>query len=261
MGFRLAHGGQKVIDGMNNSSEQTKNHIWMFWAQGWDQAPDVAHCARLSWEENNPDWHLRALDAQTALDVFGADIPETLQRQDLPIEAYSDVLRIELLARFGGVWCDATTICAKPLMQWLSANAVDRGFFAFSRPGPDRMIASWFLYAVQDGYMITGLRDAVRAYWSHRQTRDDYFWLHNLFEQQTISDPEFHRLWQQPPHIPARHLFHFAPNAPRLGQPPTDNDYAVLATEKWPVFKLTHKHTITEPKGTLFDVLKNYRPR
>lgn len=238
----------------------TKN-IWLFWSQGWEEAPRVAQAARASWQDNNPGWSCRTLTRATALEAFGPQLPPTLARHDLPLEAYSDVLRIELLARFGGVWADATTICAKPLDAWLPEHGTQRGFFAFNRPGPDRMIASWFLYAAVGSHMIMQLRDAVRAYWENRQERDNYFWLHNLFAELYEADPEFRAHWDTPPHITARQPFHFGPNAPRLDLPPTTADCELLKNNTWPVFKLTHKRDETrQTDACLFDILCAHRP-
>jgi hypothetical protein len=241
-------------------------NIWMFWSQGWDEAPQVAQSGLASWRDSNPGWACHALTDKTAREIFGEDLPPLLIREDLPLEAYSDVLRIELLARFGGVWVDATTICARPLDDWLLEHGSARNFFAFSRPGADRMLSSWFLYAASDSLMIMRLRDAVRAYWENRQERDSYFWLHNLFAEIYEADAEFRRLWDAPPHITARQPFHFAPHAPRLDRPPSTEDIELLNSNTWPVFKLTHKRKETGQSdcsaegSSLFDVLSAYRP-
>jgi hypothetical protein len=54
---------------------------------------------------------------------------------------------MELLRRHGGVWADATCYCLQPLAEWLPSKLAPAGFFAFDRPAPDRMLASWFLAA------------------------------------------------------------------------------------------------------------------
>jgi len=245
---------------MTPQTLQPNQTIWMLWLQGWASAPELAQSARQSWQKCNPGWTVQALDAQSAIRAFGDSPPETLLRSDLPRETYSDVLRVELLARFGGVWADATTICGKPLDDWLPLHEAPRGYFAFSRPGPDRIIASWFMSAKVGDYLITRLRDAVRAYWHGRTERDDYFWLHGIFEQLDLTDPEFARLWALGPHIPARQRFHFAPGAPRLTQSPTAADLSALDSGEWPVFKLTNKHQGPFPEGSLFHHLCHYQP-
>jgi Capsular polysaccharide synthesis protein len=237
-----------------------KQTIWMLWLQGWDNAPSIAKSSFLSWENCNPSWTVQPLDAESALSVFGAHPPKILLRKDLPREAYSDILRIELLARFGGVWADATTICGKPLNEWLPPHSSERDFFAFSQPTSDRIIASWFLYATAEGYIISKLCDAVREYWHNRAERDDYFWLHKIFENLTLTDPNFRTLWEAPPHIPAQQPFHFGPRSARLALPPSPADQTSLELGKWPVFKLTHKFPEPLPQESLFDHLRHYRP-
>ena len=58
----------------------------------------------------------------------------------------ANVLRMELLARHGGVWVDATCFCVRPLDEWLPAQ-MSSGFFAFARPARSRLLANWFLAA------------------------------------------------------------------------------------------------------------------
>ena len=110
-----------------------------------------------------------------------------------PREALSDLVRLELLHRYGGVWGDATTVCAKPLDGWLNQYA-RHGFFAFDRPGPDRMISTWFLAAHKGSYIVERWRDAAARYWRDRIERDEivagYIIFSSEFTKQTnISSP------------------------------------------------------------------------
>lgn len=62
----------------------------------------------------------------------------------ITIQAFSDVLRWRLLARYGGIWADSTLYCAKPLEKWLSLNVTPNGFFCFRSPEAF-LYHSWFL--------------------------------------------------------------------------------------------------------------------
>ena len=234
--------------------------IWIYWQQGWDRAPDLIQASLRSWQVCNPGWQLNVLDQQSIPQVFGTKVPANLGRADIPIEAYSDILRVELLTQFGGVWVDATTICAQPLDTWLAPHAAERAFFAFDSPGPDRAIATWFLYASPGSYCITALHATVQDYWRDRQERDDYFWLHKLFGHLLETDDVFTHLWQAAPHISARHRLHFGPEDPRLLAPPTQDDFDALASGQWPVIKLTRKMSQVSPKGALMERLCQYQP-
>lgn len=234
--------------------------IWIFWTPTWDAGPEIARDSLSSWQDCNQDWTIRPLDAESAISVFQGDAHDVLKRDDLPAAAYSDILRVELLAKFGGVWVDATTICGNPLDDWLVHTVGSTGYFSFSRPGPDRMIASWFMYAEADSFIITMLRDAVRTYWRDRTEFHNYFWLHGLFEDLYEAHPEFKARWDSQPDVSAQFMFHFGPNNPHMQKPPTQEHLEALKNGDYNVFKLTHKANPTPPEGSLFEILRNHRP-
>ena len=70
------------------------------------------------------------------------------------------------------MWADATCYCLRPLDDWLPPN-LGSGFFAFSRPGPDRMISNWFLAAEADNILMSRLYERMLSYWGDHSLRDD----------------------------------------------------------------------------------------
>jgi len=118
--------------------------IWMYWAQGWDNAPDLVQKCRYSWEVLNPEYQLVALDDLSVSKYF--DIPPeiSVDHPEIPVQQISDLIRIGLLAKHGGIWADATLMCSLPLHEWLPEYYLT-GFFAFRNPGVDRMLSNWFM--------------------------------------------------------------------------------------------------------------------
>lgn len=162
-------------------------------------------------------------------------------REEVP--ALSDRIRIALLRQHGGVWADATAMCARPLDEWLP-DRLSTGFFAFERPGPFRMLASWFLAAAPDNFIVQRWREACIQYWDGRARCDgDYFWFHEAFEALYATDPAFKDEWDATPKLPGDHLFHFKPDssAALLTRPITEEYVAALRSPPQPVFKLTNK--------------------
>ena len=149
--------------------------IWCLWFQGWADAPDLVKACAASWRRHNPDWNLHLLSGDT-LAAYLDPLPRPATAAgNLPVEARSDVLRIELLRRFGGIWIDSTVYCLRPLDGWID-QAMPSGFFAFNRPMPDVMLSSWFLAAERGSYVVDRWHRMVRAYWEGRGERDHYFW-------------------------------------------------------------------------------------
>lgn len=172
--------------------------IWIFWAQGEKDAPVIVKACIGSWTSRNPGWDVRILDARNIGDFTRVD--------DLPAGVsyshFADIVRVRLLAEHGGVWADATTYCARPLDHWL-IPLMQGGFFAFHRPHPDRLIASWFLASEPGGVIARTWWERIAAYWSVTRKADHYLWLHYLFEWTVEIDPAFRRAWALVPKLSA----------------------------------------------------------
>jgi Capsular polysaccharide synthesis protein len=214
--------------------------IWCLWYQGWQHAPDLVKACAASWRRHNPDWNLRLLSSQT-LEAWLAPLPHLAAASShLPLEARSDVLRIELLRRFGGIWVDSTVYCLRPLDGWIT-QAMPSGFFAFSRPMPNVMLSSWFIAAEPGSYIIERWHAMIQAYWKGRAERDDYFWLHRLFADAYGSDSAFRAIWDATPELSADGPHCFAPYEEQLLKPSDARDLLIVETAQTPMLKLTHK--------------------
>jgi len=132
--------------------------LWSYW-QVMPSAPQVTsefiELCKASWKKQNPDWEVRLLDEHTWKDwLSAADLPHNFD--DLMIQHKSDVIRLALLNKYGGVWLDATSITIKS-MDDLLGNRTDRQrlFFNLNAPIPnvDRRVdwrsyvGNWFLAA------------------------------------------------------------------------------------------------------------------
>lgn len=117
--------------------------IWILWYQGLQQAPLVVRRCVESWVRENPGWDVRVLDESSLRDHVGS-VGRVGTATRLNRTKQSNLARLRLLEDHGGVWADATTYCARPLDDWIDGVA-ESGFFAFRRPGPDRLLATWFL--------------------------------------------------------------------------------------------------------------------
>jgi Capsular polysaccharide synthesis protein/Polysaccharide pyruvyl transferase/Methyltransferase domain len=210
--------------------------IWTCWFQGRLEAPELVRKCLQSWETRNPGWDFRCLDAGTIARYIDLGAYVDLTRQTITAASLSDILRVLLLHEYGGVWVDATTFCNTPLDDWL-LHAASTGFFAFSRPGEDRLLATWFLAAAPGNPLVS--RWAARAirYWRARQRSDDYFWFHHLFGELCATDKQALRAWQNVPRISAD-----GPHSIQIAGMYEDFD-AVRSRIDWtvPVFKLTHR--------------------
>ena len=259
--------------------------IWFLWLQGLDEAPLVVKKCHASWLKHNPDWHLILLDENNIGEY--ADLSLYTPKDNISKQAFSDILRINLLAKYGGIWVDATCFCVKPLDEWLPAYMAT-GFFAFEKPGPDRMISSWFIASAKYNYITTTYKNKVNAYWDtvpglafiessvwkflNRKLQQrgpqiwfsyfvhtmlkvyPYFWFHYLFEHIYLKNKQFKQLWDDTPKLSADDPHRLQTIG--LFNPLNNETKTEIDQKKSPVYKLTWKFEPTDYKdGTVLDYL------
>ena len=93
--------------------------------------------------------------------------------KSITFQSRSDIIRLALLNRYGGVWADSTMLCLEPLDNWLPKdNNMQSGLWMYHGNGgrfvPGTGPASWFIISLPGGYMIQRWKAACDAYWHTR---------------------------------------------------------------------------------------------
>lgn len=205
--------------------------------------PEVVQKCYDSWLRYNSDWEIVFLDEKNLHNYI--DIADLLKDRPIPMPrvSLSEIIRINILKKFGGVWVDASCYCCAPLDEWLPQKVGPSGFFAFNRPGKDRLISSWFLAALPGNIIAQKYADTINdfflkyndlecidkklfvnhflrrtrlqqwlnqnpAYWLNYWFQGilkiyPYFWFHYTFEKLYREDAAFCKAWDNTPKISA----------------------------------------------------------
>lgn len=142
---------------MDNKIRIIPRKIWILWLQGLSEAPFIVRMCVESWIKENPNWEVVILDKDKLGEYIVLDLPEE-KYASLPFSKQSNLIRLQLLSKYGGVWVDSTTLCMKPLDDWIDEFS-QSGFFAFEKPGRDRMLSNWFLASEKGCPLILKLTD------------------------------------------------------------------------------------------------------
>lgn len=248
--------------------------IWMMWLQGLENAPYIVQKCYASWQKLNPDWNIVFLDESNYRDYV--DIQKVLDTDNqIEIQAKANLIRIQLLAKYGGVWIDATCFCCTPLDDWLHDYAKS-GFFAFDRPNNARLMDNWFIASSNDCYLTKKLHDEANAYWlsnkglrrhrgnltsrivkmfslNSRVTRYTfsypvrkvlkaypYHWFMYLFTELVRTDEQFRQIWNETGKISAK-LPH---RVQRFGmlEPLTEEFKREIDSKPTPLYKLAWRY-------------------
>lgn len=91
--------------------------IWTYWNS--ENLPiTVKNCLK-TWAFFNPDYEIIVLNNNNYKKYTDVDIEKLRHSSDSPAR-FSDFVRLNITARHGGIWLDASTICTQSFSDWIA---------------------------------------------------------------------------------------------------------------------------------------------
>jgi hypothetical protein len=219
--------------------------IYILWFQGFDNSPEIVKRCINSWKYYNPDWNIVLLDENNLRDYVKIKEYIDISKKKISLAALSDIIRIILLNSYGGLWVDSTTFCNKSLNTWLP-NYINKGFFAFNKPGPDRLISSWFIYSEKENYLTNSWLSSIINYYKIKNKPHNYFWLHYLFGSLYNLDNKFKQIWDKVPKLSANGIGPHYLQEKGMFNNITNKIKRDINNKITPLYKLTYKCNFTK---------------
>lgn len=177
--LRLEHLRENAARLEESSAAVSGPRVFIFWGQGFDQAPPLVQKCLLRAQKVIPESRLVVLNDTNLLEWI--DLPPViLAAREVSYAAYSDYIRFALLARYGGIWMDATCYCNADPADNYEQLISGKGFFAFDKK-QHGVISSWFLASNKGNYITELNRLAQILYWSVFDEVNTYFFAHQIF--------------------------------------------------------------------------------
>lgn len=170
--------------------------IYSYWAQGYDAAPDIVQRCHRRLLELSSDPVLTLDEAAMSRLV---SLPPEIEARGVAPTHRTDLLRLELLARYGGSWLDATCLVTTDPAPVLQDLREPTGYFSFAKRRSS--LATWLITSTPDHYLVRTLRAALHCFWRRHTAVRRYFTLHYIFEALTELDEVFGRLWDDTPEV------------------------------------------------------------
>lgn len=174
------------------------NKVWICWLQGMDSAPPLVQRCYRSVQTHLKDREIILLTQDNYRDyvTFPEHIQKKIDSGIITKTHMSDLLRLELLLRYGGTWMDATVFCSGGNIP---DYMLDSPLFLYQilKPGADgqpTVISSWFLTACTNHPILALTQAMLYRYWEEKNYLVDYFLLHDFFQLAMESYPQ---LWQE----------------------------------------------------------------
>lgn len=174
--YALSYGYCQKLDPI---PEGMGGKIWMCWWQGVEHSPEIVKACIDSVKKNSAGREVIVItDANINEYVAFPEWVLELRRKGILSRTHlSDLLRLELLARYGGLWLDSTFFCCRPL----SSEVYYAPLFSIKRPDYlHGSIASGYFanYALgcneENRYIFAAIRDLFLEYWHRSHFLVDY---------------------------------------------------------------------------------------
>ena len=158
-----------------------KTPVWICWWQGIESAPPLIRSCIQSVERNLPEgavlvpvtldnWHEYVTLTDVVIDKFNRGI--------INYTKLANVLRSELLYRYGGVWIDATYYVSGNIPDWILTDSLYSTRFDPPLWGGDVIRGRWntsLLAAQKHDVLMQFLMESWWLYWESVDELPDYF--------------------------------------------------------------------------------------
>ena len=145
----------------NFTLKEIPKTIWTFWDS--DTPPPFVQKSIDSWRKFSPDFTIHVVTPKTLPDYL-PEVDFSQKKNDF-IQRTSDFVRVHLIAKYGGIWSDASVVATRS-HDWIIHEQKSRGFEFFSYHNPrDQthpdypVIANWFFASIPNGNFVSKWRN------------------------------------------------------------------------------------------------------
>jgi hypothetical protein len=165
--------------------------IWTYWHE--EKLPDIIQKCIATWKQHNPTYEINILNDKN-LSKYLPDISFDKYKFATTHQRKSDMIRLNILAKYGGVWSDASIIMNKSLDDlFVNKTAEFIGYYIelFTTNHDYPVIENWFFACKPNTKFINTWRDVfltinnyetVEEYVAHMKINTDF---------QNIDDPNY----------------------------------------------------------------------
>ena len=179
--------------------EVPANKVWFCWLQGLENAPELVKSCYDYLIKNLKDKEIIVVTEDNFRNY--TNIPEFIiekwKKGIISNTHFSDILRLELLAKNGGAWVDSTVLFTADIPNYINKS----DFFVFSceyRNDEAISLSSWFIYSSKNHPVTLATRDMIYEYWKNNNKLIHYFLLHMFM---TMAMEKFSNLIENMPFV------------------------------------------------------------
>ena len=170
--------GKNISSDHQGSNLPDSDTVWCCWLQGIESAPAIVKCCVESIKKLEKKIVFLTEDNISSYVDFPEYIWEKYHSGKISMAHFSDLVRLELLTKRGGIWIDATTYISgteeinkildeEPLFMYRSGQVSDHIIFD-----------NWFMKTAIPSDILQATKSMLMEYWKHEEEAKNYFLMH-----------------------------------------------------------------------------------
>jgi len=188
---------------LSPSCDKTYKTVWICWFQGIEDAPYIVKKCIESIKHNLSSWQINIITFENLEEYISLPkhIEKKWKERKISNTHLSDIIRIEVLVKYGGLWLDATVLStSSEIPEYITTS--DLFLFQVLKPGLNGhciKTSSWLIYAKKDNIVLKQVQFLLNEYWKSHNRLIDYFLLHHFISITLETLPEE---WSKIPKVP-----------------------------------------------------------
>ena len=192
-----------VLDDIPNydHTHKTNNTIFWCWFQGEESAPKLYSSGLNSIRMNLKNFNIITINDNNLENYvhFPSYIMKKYNDKKITRTHFSDLLRLELLIKYGGTWIDASVLISK-----YTESYFNKDLFFFRERTFEAVGSSWFLTSEKESPILKITRDLLYEYWRINDYLYEYFLFHIFLKMACYFRPDDFKslpyISNRPPH-------------------------------------------------------------
>ena len=156
-------------------THKTNNTIFWCWFQGEEYAPKLYSSGLNSIRMNLKNFNIITINDNNIENYvhFPSYIMKKYNDKKITRTHFSDLLRLELLIKYGGTWIDASVLISN-----YTESYFNKDLFFFREKTFEAVGSSWFLTSEKESPILKITRDLLYEYWRINDYLYEYFLFH-----------------------------------------------------------------------------------
>lgn len=171
--------------------------IWWCWLQGEEKIPDLSKFCLNSLEQNISDYDIKIITLANLHKYI--DLPSSIYLKYkagwISGALFSDIIRLALLAKYGGIWIDSTVYCSSnDLIKVIEENNMFVYKNVMTSNSSVIKMSSWLMASKKNNPYIIDASHLLIKYCKERNYTEDYFICHLIL---TLLSNKYYDIWNK----------------------------------------------------------------